>query len=111
MPRRPALLFALLLTALAAATVRSQTPPQPPAQSPSHAAPASNSLDLLHGWEIQSSCDSKTTGDQVSNPGYTTTGWHKTTVPNTVVGSLVDDKTYPYPTNGTNMKTLPGMNY
>ena len=111
MPRRPALLFALLLSALAAATVRSQTPPQPPAQSPSPAAPASNSLDLLHGWEIQSSCDLKTTGDQVSKPGYTTTDWHKTTVPNTVVGSLVDDKTYPDPTNGTNMKTLPGMNY
>jgi exo-1,4-beta-D-glucosaminidase len=28
-----------------------------------------------------------------------------------VVGTLVDDKTYPDPTYGTNLKKLPGMNY
>jgi exo-1,4-beta-D-glucosaminidase len=50
-------------------------------------------------------------GEQVSAPGFVATGWHKTTVPNTVVGTLVDDKTYPDPTYGTNLKNLPGMNY
>jgi len=38
-------------------------------------------------------------------------GRHKTTVPNTVVGTLVDDKTYPDPMVGTNLKGFPGMNY
>jgi len=68
-------------------------------------------MELLRGWEIQSSCHAKATGDQVSKAGFSTTGWHQTTVPNTVVGTLVDDKTYPDPTYGTNMKDLPGMNY
>jgi exo-1,4-beta-D-glucosaminidase len=68
-------------------------------------------VELLGGWEIQSTCEAKSTGDQVSQPGFSTTGWHRTTIPNTVVGSLVDDKTYPDPMVGTNLKNLPGMNY
>ena len=72
---------------------------------------ATTSIELLSGWEIQSSCEVKASGEQVSSVGYSTPGWHKTTVPNTVVGTLVDDKTYPDPTYGTNMKDLPGMNY
>jgi exo-1,4-beta-D-glucosaminidase len=74
-------------------------------------APAARSLELLGGWEIQSSCDAKATGDQVSTTGFATAGWHKTTVPNTAVGTLVDDKTYPDPMVGTTLKSLPGMNY
>src|SRR6266852_872021 len=72
--------------------------------------PAST-VSLNEGWQIQSSCEAKATGEQVSTPGYAANGWHKTTVPNTVVGTLVDDKTYPDPMYGMNMKKLPGMNY
>src|SRR5213594_4420656 len=68
-------------------------------------------VSLNEGWQIQSSCEAKATGAQVSTPGFTASGWHKTTVPNTVVGTLVDDKTYPDPTYGTNFKKFPGMNY
>ena len=68
-------------------------------------------MDLNTGWQIQSSCVANVSGEQVSAPGFVATGWHKTTVPNTVVGTLVDDKTYPDPTYGTNLKNLPGMNY
>jgi exo-1,4-beta-D-glucosaminidase len=74
-------------------------------------SPSSAVVDLNGGWQIQSSCEAKTSGEQVSAPGFAATGWHKTTVPNTVVGTLVDDKTYPDPTYGTNLKKLPGMNY
>jgi exo-1,4-beta-D-glucosaminidase len=70
-----------------------------------------SAMDLNGGWQIQSSCAVKTTGEQISAPGFAATGWHKTTVPNTVVGTLVDDKTYPDPMYGTNLKSLPGMNY
>jgi exo-1,4-beta-D-glucosaminidase len=62
-------------------------------------------------WQTQSSCEAKAAGEQVSTTGFDAKGWHKTTVPNTVVGSLVDDKTYPDPTYGMNLKNLPGMNY
>jgi exo-1,4-beta-D-glucosaminidase len=68
-------------------------------------------ISLNGNWQIQSACDAKATGEQVSTAGFDAKGWHKTTVPNTVVGSLVDDKTYPDPTYGTNLKNLPGMNY
>jgi exo-1,4-beta-D-glucosaminidase len=68
-------------------------------------------VSLNYGWQIQSSCEAKATGQQISTPGFEATGWHKTTVPNTVVGTLVDDKTYPAPMYGMNLKKLPGMNY
>jgi len=68
-------------------------------------------VSLNEGWQIQSSCEVKAGGEQVSLPGFATSGWHNTTVPNTVVGTLVDDKTYPDPAYGTNLKQFPGMNY
>jgi len=74
-------------------------------------APSAESMELQRGWEIQSSCEVKAAGEQVSQAGFATSGWHQTTIPNTVVGALVDDKTYPDPMVGTNFKTLPGMNY
>src|SRR6266478_6640996 len=69
------------------------------------------SMELLRGWEIQSSCEAKDPGEQISQVGYATAGWHKTIVPNTVVGTRVDDKSYPDPMVGSNLKSLPGMNY
>ncbi len=74
-------------------------------------ASSAASISLNAGWQIQSSCDVKATGEQVSAIGFDAKGWHKTTVPNTVVGTLVDDKAYPDPAYGTNLKNLPGMNY
>ncbi len=70
-----------------------------------------STLNLNEGWQIQSSCDAKAAGEQVSMAGFAATGWHKTTVPNTVVGTLVDDKTYPDPMFGLNLKKLPGMDH
>src|SRR6266404_2769420 len=37
--------------------------------------------------------------------------WQHTDVPSTVVGALVADKTYPDPNYGTNLKSVPGMDY
>jgi exo-1,4-beta-D-glucosaminidase len=72
---------------------------------------SSSVVNLNDGWQIQSSCEAKAAGEQVSTPGFAATGWHKTTVPNTVVGTLVDDNTYPAPMLGMNLKKFPGMNY
>src|SRR5260370_31682505 len=62
-------------------------------------------------WQIQSSCEVKDTGEQVSSVGLDTKGWNKADMPATVVGALVTDKTYPDPNYATNLKSLAGMNY
>src|SRR5712671_624424 len=66
---------------------------------------------LHNNWQIQSSCDVKAEGKQISSAGFDAKGWHKAEVPATVVGALVTDKTYPDPNYGTNLKSIPGMNY
>ena len=83
----------------------------PPSTRTPTAAPYSGSLDLDRGWEIQSTCEERRGGEEVSKVGFAPKGWHKTTVPNTVVGTLVDDHTYPDPAYGTNLKSFPGMDY
>ncbi len=72
---------------------------------------ANSRLPLDNGWQIQSSCVAKATGEQVSAAGFDASTWHKSDLPATVVGALVNDKTYPDPFFGINLKTLPGMNY
>jgi exo-1,4-beta-D-glucosaminidase len=66
---------------------------------------------LQKNWQIQSSCEAKAAGEQISTAGFEGSAWHKADLPATVVGALVTDKTYPDPYFGTNLKTLPGMNY
>lgn len=66
-------------------------------------------LFLHKKWQLQSSCEVQTTGAQVSTVGFDTNGWHHTDVPNTVVGALVTDKTYPDPNYSTNLRSFPGF--
>jgi len=67
---------------------------------------------LLHeDWQLQSSCEAKAGGAEISTAGFNAKGWHRTDIPSTVVGALVTDKTYPDPTYGTNLKSFPGMDY
>jgi len=66
---------------------------------------------LHRNWQIQSSCEVKAAGEQISSVGFDAKGWHKADIPATVVGALVTDKTYPDPDFGTNLKSFPGMNY
>ncbi len=66
---------------------------------------------LHKNWQIQSSCEVKASGEQISSAGFDANGWHKAEIPATVVGALVTDKTYPDPNYGTNLKSFPGMNY
>ncbi len=81
----------------------------------SYAADAQSELPArtyLHkNWQIQSSCEVKAAGEQISTSDFDTKGWHLSDIPATVVGALVTDKTYPDPNYATNLKTLPGMNY
>jgi exo-1,4-beta-D-glucosaminidase len=68
-------------------------------------------LFLHKNWQLQSSCEVKATAEQLSTAGFDAGAWHHTDIPSTVVGALVNDKTYPDPTYGTNLRSLPGMDY
>jgi len=74
-------------------------------------APAESRLSLATGWAIQSSCEVKAGGGEISAPGFRTEGWHAATVPTTVVAALVADKTYPDPYFGMNLRSIPGTTY
>ena len=65
---------------------------------------------LLHkDWQLQSSCEVKASGAQISTAGFDAHTWHHSDVPTTVVGALVADKTYPDPNYGMNLMSLPGF--
>ncbi len=66
---------------------------------------------LHKDWQIQSSCEAKASGAEISLAGFEAKGWHHSDIPSTVVGALVTDKTYPDPNYGTNLKSFPGMAY
>jgi exo-1,4-beta-D-glucosaminidase len=72
---------------------------------------ASPNINLRDGWTLQSGCEIKAAGNQISAPDFSTAGWHKTTVPSTVVAALVADKTYPDPDFGMNLRKIPGTTY
>jgi exo-1,4-beta-D-glucosaminidase len=75
----------------------------PPAQS--------GPLALREGWTIQSSAKVSAKGDAVSKPDYRPEGWYVATVPNTVVGALVERGVYEDPYFGMNLRQIPGTSY
>ena len=68
-------------------------------------------LELREGWAIQSSAKVTAGGEALSQPGFATAGWHRATVPTTVVSALVADGTYPDPYYGMNLRKIPGTTY
>ena len=70
-----------------------------------------NRTYLHKDWQIQSSCEAKDTGDQISLAGFDAAGWHRADIPATVVGALVADKTYPDPDYAVNLDSFPGMSH
>src|ERR1051326_2574409 len=72
---------------------------------------AGGRLLLKENWRIQSSAAVKEEGDALSTPGYKAAGWFPATIPTTVVGALVEDKVYPDPFYGMNLRQMPGCSY
>ena len=68
-------------------------------------------ISLSTGWTLQSSAKLVSKGDALSEPGVDTSGWHRVTVPNTVVGALVENGQYPDPYFGMNLRKIPGTTY
>jgi exo-1,4-beta-D-glucosaminidase len=63
---------------------------------------------LQAGWSIQSSAQVQDKPEAVSTPGFSAKGWYATSVPSTVLAALVEDKVYPDPYFGLNLKSIPG---
>jgi exo-1,4-beta-D-glucosaminidase len=74
-------------------------------------ARADQRIPLEDSWKLQSSAKVPESGDAVSRPGFKTEGWYATTVPNTVVGALVENGTYADPYFGMNLRKIPGTSY
>jgi len=66
---------------------------------------------LREHWTIRSSAQVKEKGDLLSLPRFQTRDWYPAKVPATVAGTLVDDKVYPDPFVGMNLRMMPGCNY
>lgn len=66
---------------------------------------------LRSGWSIQSSAKAPEPGNVISAAGFATTGWYPTTIPSTVLNTLVANKVYPDPYYGTNLRSIPGTTY
>src|SRR5215831_21411999 len=60
---------------------------------------------------IQSSAKVTEAGAVVSRASYQPRQWYATSVPSTVVAALVNNKIYPDPYFGMNLRSYPGMSY
>jgi hypothetical protein len=57
---------------------------------------------LSSSWLVQDAAKVPEEGAVISTPGFQPAGWHRATVPGTVLTSLVNDGTYPEPLYGEN---------
>jgi exo-1,4-beta-D-glucosaminidase len=74
-------------------------------------ARAGDVQELREGWAVQSSAKAAQDGATLSAPGFKAEGWYKTVVPRTVLAALVDNKVYPDPFFGKNLRSIPGTSY
>ncbi|HEX6740155.1 MAG TPA: hypothetical protein VF310_17875, partial [Vicinamibacteria bacterium] len=93
-----------VLPGLLAAAAASLAAPSAPAAAPAR-------LPLQTGWSLQSSAKIVEKGEALSQPGYKAEGWYQVTVPNTVVGALVEIGHFPDPYFGMNLRQIPGTSY
>jgi exo-1,4-beta-D-glucosaminidase len=66
-------------------------------------------VQLNDDWRIQSAAKVQQAGAAVSSAGFAVTGWYRATMPSTVLAALVENKVYPDPYFGLNMKSIPGF--
>jgi len=66
---------------------------------------------LRDHWTIRSSAQVKEKGDVLSQQVFQPLNWYPAKVPSTVAGTLVDNKMYPDPFVGMNLRTMPGCSY
>jgi hypothetical protein len=60
------------------------------------------SIPISSGWLLQDAARVPQSGEVISSTSFQPAGWHRATVPGTVLTSLVNDGTYPEPLYGEN---------
>ncbi|HEY1471397.1 MAG TPA: glycoside hydrolase family 2 protein [Candidatus Acidoferrum sp.] len=75
------------------------------------ASRAAEEIALKDGWTVQSSAKVTAGGEKVSENGFDTTGWYKTSAPKTVFAVLVENGVYKDPFFGMNLRSVPGVEY
>ena len=73
--------------------------------------PSPAKVFLRERWTIQSSAQIKEKGDVLSQRVFQPRNWYPARVPSTVAGTLVDNKVYPDPFVGMNLRMMPGCSY
>lgn len=68
-----------------------------------------NIVELSDNWQLQSSTKAAAPGESISTTKYRPDGWYRTSVPTTVLAALVENKVYPDPYFGLNLKSIPGF--
>ena len=66
---------------------------------------------LKEGWDIQSSAKIAAKGETLSTLRYSPQDWYRTSVPTTVLNALIENKVYPDPYYGMNLRSIPGTTY
>jgi len=66
---------------------------------------------LREGWQVQSACKFQAAGDAIATDGFSTDGWLKTVVPNTVLAAQAAAGAVPDPYYGMNLRQIPGSDY
>ena len=62
---------------------------------------------VISGWSVQDSAKVIADGAAISQVGFHAEGWYPATVPGTILTTLVDNKVYPEPLYGENMRAIP----
>jgi exo-1,4-beta-D-glucosaminidase len=76
--------------------------------SVAQAALPGQKLLLKESWNLQTSAEVKAQGEAISTVGFRPEGWHRTSVPATLLAALVADGTYPDPYYSDNIRRIPG---
>ena len=61
----------------------------------------------ISGWQMQDVAKVSDAAESIARPGFKAEGWYTATVPGTVLTTLVDNKVYPEPLYGENMRAIP----
>src|SRR5215467_2984887 len=75
------------------------------------ASRAAEEITLKDAWAVQSSTKVTASGERVSENGFDTSGWFKTSAPKTVFAVLVENGVYRDPFFGMNLRSAPGVEY
>ncbi len=68
---------------------------------------AQRPAETISGWQMQDVAKVSESAAVVAGAGYKPAGWYRATVPGTVLTTLVNNKVYPEPLYGENMRAIP----